>query len=109
MIDSRAASSGIAAPSGLPGGLATSTGTGEMAMHRAGCRREDHPGIGRRELLQVGGLGLLGASLADLLRLEACASPRAIVPKARSVVFIFQSGGPSQHETFDPKPEAPEG
>ena len=29
--------------------------------------------------------------------------------KARSVVFIFQSGGPSQHETFDPKPDAPDG
>ena len=26
----------------------------------------------------------------------------------RSVVFIFQSGGPSQHETFDPKPDAPD-
>src|SRR5439155_20055939 len=26
-----------------------------------------------------------------------------------SVVFIFQSGGPSQHETFDPKPDAPDG
>src|SRR4029077_12642330 len=28
---------------------------------------------------------------------------------AGSVVFIFQSGGPSQHETLDPKPDAPEG
>ncbi|MER3496946.1 MAG: DUF1501 domain-containing protein, partial [Armatimonadota bacterium] len=27
--------------------------------------------------------------------------------RAKSVVFIFQSGGPSQHETFDPKPDAP--
>ena len=76
---------------------------------RAGCRSADHPAIGRRSLLQVGGLSLLGTGLADLLRLEAHASVRtqASTGRAKSVVFIFQSGGPSQHETFDPKPEAP--
>src|SRR5687768_10970015 len=76
-----------------------------------GCRPEDHPKIGRRQLLRAGGLSLFGAGLADLLRLEAHASPasRTIPQKARSVVLIFQSGGPSQHETFDPKPDAPEG
>jgi hypothetical protein len=79
-------------------------------MHRCGCRSEDHPQIGRRELLQIGGLSLLGAELADLLRLEAQAVPATRKrAKAKSVVFIFQSGGPSQHETFDPKPEAPDG
>jgi hypothetical protein len=78
-------------------------------MHRAGCRREDHPRIGRRQLLQAGGLGLFGVSLADLIRLEShAAQPRATGP-AKAVVFIFQSGGPSQHETFDPKPLAPDG
>jgi hypothetical protein len=82
-------------------------------MHREGCRRGDHPAVGRRELLQVGGLSLLGMGLSDLLRLEAQASggrkpPDASGGRARSVVFIFQSGGPSQHETFDPKPEAPD-
>ncbi len=77
-------------------------------MNRYGCQRDDHPRIGRRELLQVGGLSLLGAGLADLLRLEAQAAvPRR--PRVKGVVFIFQSGGPSQHETFDPKPDAPEG
>jgi hypothetical protein len=76
-------------------------------MHRVGCQRTDHPQIGRRDLLQAGGLGLLGMGLGDLLQLEAQAEgpkPRAA---AKSVVFIFQSGGPSQHETFDPKPTAP--
>lgn len=78
-------------------------------MHRLGCRPEDHPKIGRRELLKVGSLTLFGAGLADLLRLEAEATPSATRQRrARSVVFIFQSGGPSQHETFDPKPEAPD-
>ena len=76
--------------------------------HRLGCCRTDHPDVGRRELLQIGSLSLLGTGLADLLRLEAHAEPTAR-PKARakSVVFIFQSGGPSQHETFDLKPDAP--
>jgi hypothetical protein len=27
----------------------------------------------------------------------------------KSVIFLFQQGGPSQHETFDPKPDAPSG
>ena len=40
-------------------------------MHRFGCRHEDHPQLGRRELLQVGGMSLVGLGFADLLRLEA--------------------------------------
>src|SRR5947209_19943459 len=73
------------------------------------CRRDDHHAVSRRELLRVGGLSLFGAGLADLLRLQAEASPAARPARARAVIFIFQSGGPSQHETFDPKPDAPEG
>lgn len=76
--------------------------------HRLGCTPTDHPNIGRRRLLEAGGLSLFGLSLADLLRVQAQAEgatqSRAT---AKSVVFIFQSGGPSQHETWDPKPEAP--
>jgi hypothetical protein len=80
------------------------------ARHRVGCRRDDHPHIGRRELLRVGGLSLFGAGLADLLALEAQAVPAPPQRRrAKAVVFIFQSGGPSQHETFDPKPDAPDG
>src|SRR5262245_22440989 len=79
-------------------------------MHRSGCNAQDHPRIGWRELLQAGTLSLLGTSLADLFRLEthAAVGPSPRKGKAKSVVFIFQSGGPSQHETFDPKPEAPD-
>ena len=80
-------------------------------MHRNGCRHEDHPSIGRRELLQAGTLSLFGAGLADLLRLKVPAAGGQSRPtgKARAVVLVFQSGGPSQHETFDPKPDAPDG
>jgi hypothetical protein len=78
-------------------------------MHINGCNAQDHTRIGRRELLQAGSLSLLGTSLADLLRIEAdaAAGPTPRKGKAKSVVFIFQSGGPSQHETFDPKPTPP--
>lgn len=75
---------------------------------RESCRAEDHPRLGRREWLRVGGLGLVGIGLSDLLRLEAQAVDGAKSGTAKSVVFIFQSGGPSQHETFDPKPLAPD-
>jgi hypothetical protein len=60
-------------------------------------------GITRRELLQVGGLGILGLSLADSLR-----TAEATPTRDRSCIFIFLEGGPSQLETFDPKPTAPD-
>jgi hypothetical protein len=78
-------------------------------MARPGCRPDDHPRLDRRELLRVGGVSLLGAGMADLLRLQAQAAPGSRPARAKSVVFIFQSGGPSQHETFDPKPDAVDG
>lgn len=59
-------------------------------------------GVTRRELLQVGGLGLLGVSLLDGLRADE--SRRGAEP---ACIFIFLEGGPSQLETFDPKPNAP--
>lgn len=77
-------------------------------LHRLGCCRSDHPHVGRRELLHAGALTLLGTSFSDLLKLEAIAGETGKRTPAKSVIFIFQSGGPSQHETFDPKPEAPD-
>jgi uncharacterized protein (DUF1501 family) len=75
---------------------------------RTGCRPEDHPRVARRALVQAGGMSLVGIGLSDLLQLEAQAAVNHRPGKAKSVVFIFQSGGPSQHETFDPKPNAPD-
>jgi hypothetical protein len=63
------------------------------------------PRLSRRSFLRVGTLGGLGWTLADLLALRAQAAPHR---QDRSVVFVFQIGGPSQHECFDPKPNAPE-
>ncbi len=65
--------------------------------------------INRRELLQVGGLGLGGLSLSSLLAVKAFANGKPNPLTGKSVIFLFQQGGPSQLETFDPKPEAPSG
>src|SRR5262249_43370292 len=59
----------------------------------------------RRGFLTAGSLALGGLSLSSLLR-AAEESPSHITGK--SVIFLFQQGGPSQFETFDPKPDAPE-
>lgn len=67
-------------------------------------------GLTRRDLLHVGGLSMLGLSLADALRLEAAATnpPRgALFGRAKRCIVLFLFGSPPQHETFDPKPDAP--
>jgi hypothetical protein len=57
----------------------------------------------RREMLHVGGLGLLGLTLPDRLRGQSADDrPR----RARSCIVLFLMGGPPQHSTWDPKPEA---
>lgn len=64
----------------------------------------------RREFLKIGGLGLGGLQLSDLLHSKAKASNNnASVLKDKSVIFLFLHGGPSQTETFDPKMTAPVG
>ena len=61
----------------------------------------------RRDFLRIGGLGLGGLGLSDLMTLKAlAASPKALL-KDKSVIFLFMHGGPSQFETFDPKMDAP--
>ena len=63
-------------------------------------------GLTRRELLRAGGLGLLGLGLPGMLAAEQARPGSG--GRARSVIFLFLFGGPSQLETFDMKPEAPE-
>lgn len=62
-------------------------------------------GVSRRQLLSAGGAGLLGLSVPQLLQAEQLASPFQ-GGRAKSVIFLFLFGGPSQLETFDMKPEA---
>src|SRR5262245_62622311 len=62
----------------------------------------------RREWLGLGTLGAFGLSMPSLLRsASAAVAPRAPgFGRARSCILLFLGGGPSQFETFDPKPEA---
>ena len=59
----------------------------------------------RRSFLRAGGLGVAGLTLAELLRHEAQAGVAA--KRENSVLILWMRGGPSQHETWDPKPNAP--
>lgn len=69
-----------------------------------------HPAISRRTALEIGSIGLLGMGMNHLNALQAEASEQERkFSTAKSCIFIFLSGGLSQHESFDLKPEAPEG
>jgi len=69
-----------------------------------------HPRLDRRVAVQAGAVGLLGLGMnhVDALRALAATSTPASVPKARSVIYIFLSGGLAQHDSFDMKPDAPD-
>ena len=54
----------------------------------------------RRQMLHVGGLGLLGLSLPGMLRGQSAERRRA-----KSCILLFLMGGPPQHSTWDPKPD----
>ncbi|MCE9531390.1 MAG: DUF1501 domain-containing protein [Planctomycetes bacterium] len=64
-------------------------------------------GVTRRHALRVGASGLIGGlSLPWLLEMQAkAATPKAA--KAKSCIFIFLEGGPSQLDMWDLKPDAP--
>ena len=73
----------------------------------------DCDGITRRELLRIGGAGMLGISLSSILELEARAD-KSVSSKgkggfgaAKSVILIYLQGGPSHIDIWDPKPDAP--
>jgi uncharacterized protein (DUF1501 family) len=69
-----------------------------------------HPSrsLSRRSLLRVGAFGAAGLNLARLLHLqESQAAERK--PAADACILVFLWGALSQFESFDPKPEAPEG
>ncbi len=74
----------------------------------------------RRDFIQLGIGGLLGAGFGDLLRLEAATSLASQVGLKKSgasgvpnsgkpinCILIWLDGGPSHYESFDPKPGAP--
>jgi hypothetical protein len=69
-------------------------------------------GVSRREWLRIGGLGGLNWAMPGLMPQRASASDmEASAPgfgKAKAVIVVFASGGQSQIDLWDPKPDAPE-
>lgn len=61
-------------------------------------------GLTRRDFLHAGSLTVLGLSLPQFLALKARG---AVEEKEKNCIFLFLVGGPSQIDTFDPKPNAP--
>ena len=76
-----------------------------------------HPdaGFSRRDAIQAGGLGALGLTLPQLLASRSATAAEGdraggsglAFGKAKSVILFWLTGGPPQHETWDPKPDAP--
>lgn len=66
-------------------------------------------GVSRRTFLQVGSLFGTGLTLPGLLQSRSVAAAESVAKpaKQRSAILVFLAGGPSQYETFDPKPTAP--
>jgi hypothetical protein len=78
-----------------------------MSMLMLGQHRQRTcSGSSRREFMQIGGSSVLGLTLADLLKLKANQTGFQ-AGSARAVIFLWLWGGPSQLDTWDPKPNAP--
>lgn len=77
---------------------------------------ESVSGLRKRDFLHRFGLGFGGLALSSLMQQEGLAAPTGSgvlpglhhAPKARRVIFLFQSGGPSQIDLFDYKPRLKE-
>ncbi|MCS6860749.1 MAG: DUF1501 domain-containing protein [Abditibacteriales bacterium] len=64
-------------------------------------------GISRRDFLHVGALALVGLTLPDFLAMQAAGAVEE--DKDVNCILIFNLGGPSHIDTWDPKPDAPDG
>jgi uncharacterized protein (DUF1501 family) len=67
----------------------------------------------RRQVLSAGAAGMLGLSLAELFAARAISASNSAAQapgfgKAKRCIFLFMWGGPSQLDTFDLKPQAPD-
>jgi hypothetical protein len=62
--------------------------------------------MARRTLLQAGTLGALGLSMSEVAGLRGAEAAGPTAP-AKAVIFLFLTGGASQHDTFDMKPQGP--
>ncbi len=68
-----------------------------------------HPALSRRTALQAGAVGLLGLGTNHLDALRTAAAPgHEQIGTAKSVIYVFLSGGLAQQDSFDLKPDAPD-
>ncbi len=65
------------------------------------------PPVSRRDFIRLGGVGIGMLALGDLFP-QAVARAQGKPAKARTVIQLWMGGGPTQTDTFDPKPEAGE-
>ena len=77
-----------------------------MSVFNTNCN-----GVSRRDFLQLGLGGSVGAGLSSLLRMKAsaAATSNGSAKKDINCILVWLDGGPSHYETFDPKPNAPSG
>jgi hypothetical protein len=76
-----------------------------MACEEQGC--VGYRRASRREFLQVGALGFLGLTMADVLKADAAAG--AAKAKEKSCIVVWLDGGPPAMDLWDLKPDAPAG
>ena len=81
-----------------------STGAGRRLPQHTASRRPSAEKARSRGYQRA--FGLLGLGMADVSTLRAL--PNATPPRARSVIFIFLTGGLSHLDSFDLKPDAPD-
>lgn len=79
-------------------------------LNLLGSTRRLCDGLSRRDLLRLGALAPFGFSLADYAAAREATSPArsSHFGRAKACILLFLYGSPPQHETFDPKPDAPE-
>lgn len=77
-------------------------------LKKFGCLWGTQKQWNRRDFITVGSLGFLGIHLSQALKLEAAlqgTNPRA-AGKAKACILVWLEGGPSQVDTWDPKPNS---
>lgn len=77
-----------------------------------GTPRRFCDGLTRRDWLQIGALGGLGLGLSDFFQLQSASGRQPVdlgnrFGQAKACILLLPYGSPPQHETFDPKPDAP--
>ena len=68
-------------------------------------------GVTRRDVLRIGGSGMLGLTLSQMFKAQSLAEGASGVPgwgKAKSVILVYLQGGPSHLDLWDPKENVPD-